>query len=112
VRQSQASAAASGSMLVNFVVAAVLISAAVPLKAALGAGGLFALFAALHVLIASAALRLAWRKAAEARAAAAGSGVTGGVSLNPAAALALALAEDVELASKAAGAAGGDEQQQ
>ena len=64
VKQSQASAASSGSMFLNFVVAAALISAAPPLQRALGAGGLFGLFACLHVALASSALLYTRRAAA------------------------------------------------
>ena len=66
IKQAQASAASAGSMVLNFVIAAVLISAAVPLKEALGAGGLFGLFAAIHALVAAVALRHARLRAAEA----------------------------------------------
>lgn len=66
VKQAQASAASSGSMFLNFVVAAVLISAAPPLQRALGAGGLFGLFACLHAVLAGAALLHTRRRAAEA----------------------------------------------
>jgi len=66
VKQSQASAASSGSMFLNFVVAAVLISAAPPLQRALGAGGLFGLFACLHAALAGNALLYTRRAAAAA----------------------------------------------
>ena len=66
VKQTQASAASSGSMFLNFVVAAVLISAAPPLQRALGAGGLFGLFACLHAVLAGAALLHTRRRAGEA----------------------------------------------
>ena len=51
VKGRQASGASAGSMTVNFVLAAVLISAAPPLQAALGTHGLFALIAGLHLAI-------------------------------------------------------------
>ena len=66
VKQAQASAASSGSMFLNFVVAAALISAAPPLQRALGAGGLFGVYACIHVALASSALRYTRRAAAEA----------------------------------------------
>ena len=64
VKQRQASSASAGSLTVNFVLAAVLISAAIPLQAALGTEGLFALLAGVHAAVSLAAwMRLSlWRR--------------------------------------------------
>jgi multidrug resistance protein len=51
VKGRQASGASAGSMTINFVIAAMLISAAPPLFLALGTHGLFALSAGLHLAV-------------------------------------------------------------
>ena len=91
--QARASAAAAGSMAVNFALAASLISAAVPLQAALGTAGIFALFAGVHVLVAAGSLRDIRTRAAAA--------VVAGALAPEAAAASAALAPDAAAASAA-----------